>query len=261
MYYYQHHIGDYRRDTGHLTLLEHGIYRQLLDQYYLTEKPIDSATIRLLSVRNTDECESYYRVLADFFIERNGVYYHRRCDFEIEQFKTKSEKAKQSIKTRWNKNKGIPNHTDVLRTNNERNTNLLTKEPINLLTKDKTKKRESRLAVMPDGFNESVWKDFEATRKAKSSLLTETALTGIEREAVKAGISLEAALRISCERGWQSFKSDWINKTKGNANGKFDHVAATRRLMESAVAEEKLDPRSSEPLRYDVQPPISIAKR
>ncbi len=40
MNYYRHHIGDYRSNTSHLSLLEHGIYRQLLDTYYLSEGPI-----------------------------------------------------------------------------------------------------------------------------------------------------------------------------------------------------------------------------
>jgi len=40
LHYYTFNIGDYRRDTGHLSLLEHGIYRQLIDSYYLSEKPI-----------------------------------------------------------------------------------------------------------------------------------------------------------------------------------------------------------------------------
>jgi Protein of unknown function (DUF1376) len=48
MYYYQHHIGDYRKDTSHLSLIEHGIYRQLLDLYYITEKPLDKKSIRLI---------------------------------------------------------------------------------------------------------------------------------------------------------------------------------------------------------------------
>ena len=42
MHYYSHYIGDYQRDTAHLTLLEHGVYRQLLDHYYATEKPLPS---------------------------------------------------------------------------------------------------------------------------------------------------------------------------------------------------------------------------
>jgi uncharacterized protein YdaU (DUF1376 family) len=46
MHHYQHHIGDYRRDTMHLTLLEHGVYRQLIDLYYLQEKPLDANAMR-----------------------------------------------------------------------------------------------------------------------------------------------------------------------------------------------------------------------
>ena len=118
MYYYQHHIGDYRRDTGHLTLLEHGIYRQLLDLYYITEKPFDASAMRLICVRTTDEEEAYKRVLNDFFVLKNGKYHHKRCQIEIEGFQSKSNKAKDSAKIRWNKNKdlqdaiALPTHSD-----------------------------------------------------------------------------------------------------------------------------------------------------
>ncbi len=44
MNFYKHHIGDYRRDTAHLSLLEHGVYRQLMDTYYLSEEPIPNET-------------------------------------------------------------------------------------------------------------------------------------------------------------------------------------------------------------------------
>ena len=29
--YYEHHLGDYAKDTGHLSMLEHGAYRIQLD--------------------------------------------------------------------------------------------------------------------------------------------------------------------------------------------------------------------------------------
>ena len=40
MHYYKFNIADYRKDTTHLSMLEHGIYRTLIDWYYLDEKPI-----------------------------------------------------------------------------------------------------------------------------------------------------------------------------------------------------------------------------
>ena len=42
MHYYQFNIADYRKDTGFLTYEEHGIYRQLIDQYHLDEKPFNA---------------------------------------------------------------------------------------------------------------------------------------------------------------------------------------------------------------------------
>jgi len=134
MFYYQHHIGDYRRDTGHLTLLEHGIYRQLLDHYYISEKPLDANAMRLVCVRTTDECEAYARVLADFFVERDGAYFHKRCDHEIDKFKGKSAKAMTSAKARWNKNNDLCIDANALPTHTEGNANQLTNKPINQLT-------------------------------------------------------------------------------------------------------------------------------
>jgi hypothetical protein len=78
---------------------------------------------------------------------------------------------------------------------------------------EKGTERVSRLAVIPEGLDPKVWQDFLAIRKAKRSPLTQTALEGIRREALKAGVSLEAGLRTCCERGWQSLKAEWIGGT------------------------------------------------
>lgn len=70
-----------------------------------------------------------------------------------------------------------------------------------------------RLAVRPKNISENIWSDFIRQRKTK---FTATALKGIEREVAEAGVTLEEALRTAVERGWQSFKADWV-KEKGNA--------------------------------------------
>ena len=52
--------------------------------------------------------------------------------------------------------------------------------------------------------------DFQQVRKAKrAGPLTQTAIAGIEREAAKAGISVEQAVTACCEYGWQGFRADW----------------------------------------------------
>lgn len=73
-----------------------------------------------------------------------------------------------------------------------------------------TRSQRSRPADRPDDVSEGTWSDFLAIRKAKRAPLTATALEGIEREAGKAGLSLEQALRECCTRGWQGFNAEWV---------------------------------------------------
>lgn len=57
-----------------------------------------------------------------------------------------------------------------------------------------------------------VLNDFIAMRKAKNAPLSATALTGLRREAEKAGKSLADVMAICCERGWRGFKAEWIEE-------------------------------------------------
>ena len=97
MHYYQHNIADYRKDTGHLTLLEHGIYRQLLDSYYLDEKPIETQwVIRRLRITTDLEKSALQNVLDEFFVssECGNFYSKPRCDEEINKYHAKVSQAK-----------------------------------------------------------------------------------------------------------------------------------------------------------------------
>lgn len=118
MHYYQHNIGDYRRDTMHLSLLEHGIYRQLLDLYYLNECELNANALRLICVRSAEEVKAAENILKEFFIKTENGWKHGRCDKEINRFKEKSEKAKASANARWKEN-----DANAMRTHSEGNAN------------------------------------------------------------------------------------------------------------------------------------------
>jgi hypothetical protein len=68
--------------------------------------------------------------------------------------------------------------------------------------------------------SDSVWKDFRALRDKQRAPLTATAIEGIRREATKAGVTLEHALRECCARGWRCFKADWIDKPPPEPKGR-----------------------------------------
>lgn len=106
MHYFQRNIGDYRRDTAHLSLLEHGVYQQLMDTYYLSESPLtlDHAELmRTHCARSADEMQAVENVLKDFFDKTENGYIHKRCEEEITKFYAKSDSARASAKARWAK--------------------------------------------------------------------------------------------------------------------------------------------------------------
>lgn len=66
------------------------------------------------------------------------------------------------------------------------------------------------------GVDPQVSEDWLSLRKKKNLAATETAFKGVEAEAVKAGISMDEALRVCCTRGWGGFNSSWLD---GNRSG------------------------------------------
>jgi hypothetical protein len=69
-----------------------------------------------------------------------------------------------------------------------------------------------------DDVDQTVWQDFVTLRKCKKSPLTKTAMDGIRDQANKAGMTVDAVLRMCCERGWVGFKAEWVaEKTRSSA--------------------------------------------
>jgi hypothetical protein len=62
----------------------------------------------------------------------------------------------------------------------------------------------------PADVDETVWRDWLSLRKAKKAPVSPTVLDGAVAEAAKAGMSLEAFLRVWCTRGTQGLQADWL---------------------------------------------------
>lgn len=136
MHYYPHHIGDYQRDTGHLSILEHGAYRLLMDAYYVTERPLPSnfdALFRLVRAISKAERDAVKSVVGSFFQTDGDTIRHKRADEEIALYHAKSEKAanagRLSGKARKEKRALNGRSTDVQPETNGRSTGV---EPTNI---------------------------------------------------------------------------------------------------------------------------------
>jgi uncharacterized protein YdaU (DUF1376 family) len=97
--HYPHHIGDFDKATRHLSRLERSIYRDLIDLYYDTEKPLplDIAMLarRIIAVTK-EEITALEVVLAEFFINTPDGWRNKRCDKEIEEYHSNVEGARRA---------------------------------------------------------------------------------------------------------------------------------------------------------------------
>jgi uncharacterized protein YdaU (DUF1376 family) len=97
--YYERHLGDYAKDTGHLTMLEHGAYNLLLDRYYSTELGIPADQVhRVTRARSPAEKAAVDGVLAEFFTLVEGVWTKGRVEEEIQRAGVKINAAKENGK-------------------------------------------------------------------------------------------------------------------------------------------------------------------
>lgn len=111
MHYYQHHIGDFLKDTGQLSNEQLGVYMRMLWVYYDTEKPFaDSCDDIAFAVRSDEK--TVHLLLRHFFVQHDDGWHQPRCDREIARFHNKAEKAKESANARWSNAKAMRTHTD-----------------------------------------------------------------------------------------------------------------------------------------------------
>lgn len=202
MHFYRFHIGDYKSATAHLSNEEDLAYRRLLDMYYDTEKPIPLET-DWVARRIRVGSEVVATVLQDMFLETENGWVHDRCDEEIREYHRMADRARANGKAGGRPKNPVGSQSEPSRklTNNHK--------PV---TNNQVDIKRTSAPVCPEGISLQVWNDYLAVRKAKRSPLTATALTAIEKEAGKAGWSLEKALSECAARGWIGFKAEWVDK-------------------------------------------------
>lgn len=78
------------------------------------------------------------------------------------------------------------------------------------------KKRRVPEADKPDDVSQEVWDEWVQFRRSIKAPVTQLAVDGIRREAVKASITLQDALGMCVTMGWRGFRAEWIS-SKGGA--------------------------------------------
>lgn len=101
--WYPFYPGDYSRDTAHLSIIEHGAYRLLLDHYYSSGGPLPANAQQLHRICRAfadAEQAAIATVLSQFFTLEDDGYHHHRADTEIAKGAAISEKRAQAARSR-----------------------------------------------------------------------------------------------------------------------------------------------------------------
>lgn len=242
MNYYPHHIGDFNSATRHLTRIERSVYRDLIDLYYDTEEQLTldfNALCRLIIARSDEERTAVEQVLNEFFTQTEQGWFHARCDEEIQKYQAniaaKSAAGKASAARRAQKTAKKPNtSTTTVKPTTDCETTPV-EQPLNAcatnqepITNNQEPEKEKNTApakrarsysvadLVALDVGSQVAEEFLAIRRRKSAPLTPLALKGLQREADKAGMTLDQVLRKCIERGWQGFEATWVAGEKTN---------------------------------------------
>ncbi|CUI03900.1 hypothetical protein BN2497_10485 [Janthinobacterium sp. CG23_2] len=247
MNYYSHHIGDYTTDTAHLSLLEDGAYRRLMDRYYTTEAPLpadEAALFRVVRARAPDEQEAVRVVLAEFFDLTDAGWTHKRCDAEISAFKAKSGKAAEAANKRWSKPvdasalpvadaNAMPTQceriADAMPTNNQEP---ITKnqEPGKSKAKAAPKARKPAKTFMPDDF--AISPAVQAWASAKGHADLQAHFESFVRKAKANGytyVDWDQALQNAVIDDWAKLRTPTARAGPAAMPAKFDPVAYVNR--------------------------------
>jgi len=71
-------------------------------------------------------------------------------------------------------------------------------------------KQKAEAIAKPDDVEQQTWADWCQLRKAKKATVSSTVIDGARDEAGKAGMSLEAFLKVWCLRGSQGLEASWL---------------------------------------------------
>ena len=233
------YIGDYLRDTGTLTIAEHGAYVLMLLHHYAIEMglPHGKELHRLLRAESKADREAIDSICAKFwYAGADGKLFNKRADMEIlkaehqrdvnrivgklggrpkrieSETLTDSKPNRLAIGTEPEPNPN-PNHSQT---------------PDNQEVKVKTQTARKRAApavlvcvddMVAEGVVAQHASDWLLNRKTKGlAPLTLTIWDGTKAEAAKAGLSVAAAIKTAAGAGWGGFMARWLTQDSRNGS-------------------------------------------
>lgn len=207
MHYYKRHLGDYAKDTGHLSALEHGVYTLLLDWYYANERPIPPDKATRIARGNPDETQT---VLSEFFKLTDSGWVHSYADRVIAEYNVKAERNREIGKLGGRpKPKANPEETQTVSKPNPEETLATSHKP--LTTNQKSKSTVQRTAARFPDF----WEAYP-NKKGKQDAEKRWRRDGLDARAdeIIAHVRLMTEVDDGWRRGYVPMGSTYLNQAR-----------------------------------------------
>lgn len=154
MNFFKLYIGDYQRDTAHLSITEHGAYLLMLQHYYATQKPlpVGKALHRMLRAQEKPERDAIDSVSAQFWTTTEAGLVNERANKEIAKADTQAETNRRIAVSREDARKASRN---TERDEHEQSTNRATNDQPNHShshTVSKTPRESAKGSRLPPGW-------------------------------------------------------------------------------------------------------------
>lgn len=228
--WYPRYPGDYKRDTAHLSLAEHGAYALLMDYYY-SNGPIpvnggskqasfdisfdvssDKRLMRVCSAFDESEKQAVASVLEQFFTIKDGHYTNKKCDEVLKKRADISEKRSKAVNERERKRRKMENK----KPSNDRSHDT---------SSDDTTTTTSLLEIYIDGhchnensFFEIFWNEYPSFRPKGNKETARKRFEPVFKQIAKGNINNETFIRRVreyknfCEQGgnYNQHASTWL---------------------------------------------------
>jgi uncharacterized protein YdaU (DUF1376 family) len=223
--------GDYRRDTQHLSMMEHGAYLLLLAHCWDQKGPLPLDERRIFGIcnaRSNEEMGAVRNVLTEFFTRMEDGWYNRRIMREIERSEAIIDKKREAGKlgarvTNSLKRKDIPARARHLLGKSSASDEHMPLNPTPTPTPTPTPRKTSANTVEP-------------SFKVRGSRF---ALTGVPEE--WRAWSAEHFRRLDADKIFAGFRDYWIAQP-GQKGVKADWFATWRNWLRRDHAQDERKP-------------------
>lgn len=252
-YWYAWKPAAFRKATRHLTALQRGIYRDLIDEYMETREPLPASDVALANIAriSVEEWTHVKKEILEFYTESGGKLFHVFCnetlDEQDDKARVRSKASKKAASKRW-EHKRKPKMPDASQAQCEPDANGM---PQNAIGEERIGKEEET-PLVPLGISQQLWQEYKTHRTQKRDTLTDIAETRALRklERLKAeGHDPSRVIEQSLENGWTGLfeiKTEGKNHEKTNRS----HYGSNGK---SRRAREVLDAAFTESLERDGQ--------